>query len=78
MQYILAYLAAIAAVNGSPMPQGVTKDIAPPEAMPAGCMVDYPGTFCIAVMTGTAMAGPAATQAMDGQPAAATQLADGM
>lgn len=78
MQYILAYLAALAAVNGSPVPQGVTEDIAPQGGMPAGCKADYPGTFGIAVMTGTAMAGATATEAPDGQPAAATQMPDGM
>lgn len=69
MQYIFAYLAALAAVNGSPVPQGVTEDIAPQGGMPAGCKADYPGTFGIAVMTGTAPAGPAATEMADGQPA---------
>ena len=71
MQHLLSLLAAIAAVNGSPVPvpQGVTENIAPMEAMPAGCMSNYPGTFGIAVMTGTAMPGATATEMPDGQPA---------
>lgn len=78
MQRYLSILAAIAIANGSPVPQGVTENIAPPGGMPAGCMANYDGSFGIAVITGTAMAsGAAATQAPDGQPAAADQISDG-
>lgn len=78
MQRYLSFLAAIAVANGSPVPQGVTENIAPPGGIPAGCMANYDGSFGIAVVTGTAMAsGAAATQASDGQPAAADQISDG-
>lgn len=76
MQYTLSFLAVIAAVKGSPFPQGVTQNIAPEGGMPAGCMANRAGTFGIAVVAGTDML--AATQAADGQPAAATQIPDGM
>lgn len=76
MQYILSLLAAVAAVNGSPLPQGVTQNIAPAGAMPAGCSANRGGTFGIAVVAGTSSLG--ATEAMDGQPAAATQISDGI
>lgn len=75
MQYFLSFLAVIAAVNGSPVPQGVTENIAPDGGMPAGCSADHAGMFGIAVVAGTASLG--ATEAMDGQPAAATQISDG-
>lgn len=77
MQYALSLLAAIAAVRASPMPfpQGVTAAIAPSGGMPSGCMANYNGNFGIAVMTGTAAA--QATEAPDGQPAAASQISDG-
>lgn len=77
MQYALSFLAAVLAVNASPLPQGITAAIAPSAAAPSGCALSYPGTFGIAVINATAASGAAqATEAPDGQPVA-TQLSDG-
>lgn len=87
MKYNLAFLAAAAVVNASPMPrpQAVTANISPSSPAPSGCMPNYSGSFGIVAMNITAGAAPAAvSQISDGQPqggssapAPASQISDG-
>lgn len=65
MRYTFAFLAALAAVEASPVPQGVTMAMSPSAAAPSGCMPTYSGSFGIAVMNITGSAAAVATQSAE-------------
>ncbi|MCJ1454806.1 hypothetical protein MMC28_005159 [Mycoblastus sanguinarius] len=73
MQYSLAILALVAAVQANPVaiPQAVTASIAPSASAPAGCSTSASGSFGIAVhnvSTSAPVKRAVATQISDGQP----------
>lgn len=81
MKYNLLLLAAAAAVQASPFPQGVTAKLTPSGAAPSGCTGGYNGTFGVVVMNMTMASGSQKVSSIsDGQPQATpkvTQLSDG-
>ena len=65
MKYSIAFLAAVAAVQASPVPQGVTAKLAPTASAPPGCMPSYSGTFGVVVQNITAGGSASVTQKAD-------------
>jgi len=63
----IAFIAAIAAVQASPVPapQGVTKNISPTVPAPSGCTVSWSGSFGIAVQNLTASGSKSVSQLSD-------------
>lgn len=56
MRFSLPLLALAASAFASPMPQGVTEEIAPEGGPPSGCSGDYAGSFQITVVNVTSSA----------------------
>lgn len=53
MRYSLAPVAFAAFVAATPVPQGVTENIAPDAATPSGCQTSYSGEFNIQIVNVT-------------------------
>lgn len=53
MRYAYAPLALAALVAASPVPQGVTEEIAPDAPAPSGCETSYDGEFNIQIVNQT-------------------------
>lgn len=64
MKFSLTLLAAVAAVQASPFPQGVTSKISPSAPAPSGCTGSYSGTFGIVVMNITSASGAQAVSSL--------------
>jgi len=83
MKYSIAFMAAVAAVQASPVPQAVTAKISPSATAPSGCSPTYSGSFGIVAQAVTASSSTAAVsqindgQVQAGQGAAVTQIKDG-